>query len=92
MPSAERRSRLCVPTREVPVSTRTATIGLSAAELRHELERELLLAMRAEGDAPTVHAVAHSIAQVIEHDHLRIAEQLERAGIRLGADAESDAS
>ena len=74
------------------MSTVLATIGLSAAELRHELEDELKLAIRAEGDVPTVHAIAHSIAQVVEHDHLRIAEQLEHAGVRLGADAESDAS
>lgn len=64
-------------------------IGLSAAELRHELEEELMLAMRTEGDVPTVHAIAHSIAQVIEHDHLRIADQLEQAGVRLGALAEN---
>jgi hypothetical protein len=39
--------------------------------------------MRAEGNAPTVHALAHSVARVIADDHLRIAEQLERAGVRL---------
>jgi hypothetical protein len=39
--------------------------------------------MRAEGGVPTVHAIAHSIARMLERDHLRIAEQLERAGIRL---------
>lgn len=72
------------------MSTGIATIGLSAAELRHELEEELVLAMRTEGDVLTVHAIAHSIAQVIEHDHLRIAEQLEQAGVRLPA--ASDAS
>ncbi len=66
-------------------------IGLSAAELRHELEEELMLAMRTEGDVLTVHVIAHSIAQVIEHDHLRIADQLEQAGVRLGAPAVSDA-
>jgi hypothetical protein len=39
--------------------------------------------MRAEGDTPTIHAIAHSIARVLEQDHMRIAEQLERAGVRL---------
>ncbi|HUK95357.1 MAG TPA: hypothetical protein VLU96_09910 [Gaiellaceae bacterium] len=69
-----------------------APIGLSEAELRHELEEELLRAMRAEGEAPTIHAIAHSIARVIEQDHLRIAEQLERAGVRLERPAENDIS
>jgi hypothetical protein len=67
------------------VSTCVATIGLSASDLRHELEEELMRAMLTEGDVPTVHAISHSIAQVIEHDHLRIAEQLEQAGVRLPA-------
>ena len=58
-------------------------IGLSEAEIRHELEEELLRAMRAEGEAPTIHAIAHSIARVLERDHLRIAEQLELAGVHL---------
>ncbi len=66
-------------------------IGLSEAELRHELEEELVRAMRAEGDVPTIHAIAHSIARVIEQDHLRIAEQLLRAGVRLTSQ-ERDAS
>jgi hypothetical protein len=38
---------------------------------------------RAEGEAPTIHALAHSIARILEQDHLRMSEQLERAGIRL---------
>jgi hypothetical protein len=67
------------------------SIGLSEAELRHQLEQELVRAMRAEGQAPTIHAIAHSIARVIEEDHLRIAEQLERAGVRLDGAAEKDA-
>ncbi len=33
----------------------------------------------------TIHGIAHSIARVIELDHLRIAEQLEKAGIKLRA-------
>jgi hypothetical protein len=58
-------------------------IGLSEQELREGLEDELVLAMRTEGNAPTIHAIAHSVARIIEQDHLRITEQLERAGIRL---------
>lgn len=58
-------------------------LGLPESELRHQLADELIRAMRAEGDAPTVHAIAHSIARVLQQDHLRIAEQLERAGVRL---------
>jgi hypothetical protein len=64
-------------------------LGLSEEELRDELTRELLLAIRVEGDAPTVHAIAHAIARVLELDHLRIADQLERAGVRLdGSDVD----
>jgi len=63
--------------------TDVGTLGLSEAELRRELERELIQAMRAEGGAPTVHAIAHSIARVLAQDHLCMAEQLERAGVRL---------
>lgn len=59
------------------------TIGLGEQELREAFETELLLAMRTEGDAPTVHAIAHSLARVLELDHLRIAEQLRAAGIHL---------
>jgi hypothetical protein len=40
-------------------------------------------AIRAEGEAPTIHAIAHSVARVLELDHLRMAEQLRRAGIPL---------
>jgi hypothetical protein len=39
--------------------------------------------MRAEGNAPTIHALAASIARVLEQDHLRMAEQLEAAGVEL---------
>lgn len=59
-------------------------LGLSEQELREALEEELVRAMRAEGGVPTVHALAHSVARVLELDHLRIAEQLERAGVELG--------
>ena len=59
--------------------------GLTEQELRDLLEQELLQSMRAEGNAPTVHAIAHAVARVLELDHLRIAEQLEDAGIRLQA-------
>jgi hypothetical protein len=58
-------------------------IGLSEQELREALEEELILAMRSEGDRPTVHAIAHSIARVIELDHMRLGEQLARAGLVL---------
>jgi hypothetical protein len=58
--------------------------GLAEEEIRDRLQDELIRAMHTEGDAPTVHAFAHSIARILEEDHLRMAEQLERAGIRLG--------
>ena len=64
-------------------ATETTTFGLGEQELRESLQRELIAAMRIEGDAPTVHALAHSIARIIEEDHLRMAEQLERAGVKL---------
>ena len=57
--------------------------GLSEEEIRDGLQEELIRAMRTEGEAPTVHAFAHSVARILEDDHLRMAEQLERAGIRL---------
>ena len=58
-------------------------IGMSEQELREALQEELVRAMRSEGEALTIHAIAHSIARVLEFDHLRITEQLERAGVRL---------
>lgn len=64
------------------------TLGLSEQELRRGLEEELLRAMHVEGDRQTVHAIAHSVARVIELDHLYIGEQLERAGVRLREPAE----
>jgi hypothetical protein len=63
-------------------STKQTSLGLSEQELRDALMEELTLAYRAE-HGETIHALAHSIARVIELDHLRIAAQLERAGIRL---------
>jgi hypothetical protein len=42
--------------------------------------------MRSEGERPTIHAIAHSIARVIELDHLRITEQLEQAGVTIGSE------
>jgi hypothetical protein len=65
-------------------------IGLNEQQLREGLEEELTRAMRAEGDKPTIHAIAHSIARVLELDHLRITEQLERAGVRLPDDRETE--
>jgi hypothetical protein len=56
--------------------------GLAEHELRDRLEQELLRAMHTEGDRPTVHAIAHSLARVIHEDHLRMLEELERVGIR----------
>jgi len=59
------------------------TIGLSEQQLREAFEKELLLAMRMEGSAPTVHAIAHSLARVMELDHLEMAKQLRAAGVKL---------
>jgi hypothetical protein len=63
-------------------STRSG-FGMSEQELREEVEGELLRAMRAEGERPTVHAIAHTLARVLHEDHLRMLEQLERAGVSL---------
>lgn len=52
-------------------------LGLSEQEIRERMEQELVQAMRSEGGVPTIHAIAHSIARVMEEDHLRIAEQLQ---------------
>jgi len=40
---------------------------------------------RAEDNTATIHGFAHSVARVIGLDHLRIADQLEKAGVRLNA-------
>jgi hypothetical protein len=58
---------------------------MSEQELRDALTEELALSFRAEGNTATIHGMAHSIARVIQLDHLRMAEQLERAGIKLEA-------
>lgn len=64
--------------------------GLSEQQLREGLQEELIRSMRSEGGAPTIHAIAASIARVIERDHLLMAEQLQAAGIHLlGAEAAS---
>lgn len=65
------------------MSVRFVKLGLSEQELRDGIEEELVTAMRAEGNVPTLHAIAHAVARVLELDHLRIAEQLEAAGVRL---------
>jgi hypothetical protein len=59
------------------------SLGLTEAEIREQLEDELLRSMHIEGDLPTVHAIVHSVARVFDADHLRMTEQLERVGIRL---------
>jgi hypothetical protein len=59
----------------------TTTLGLTEQALREVLSSELELAFRTEGEAATVHAIAHSVARAIELDHLRIAEQLAAAGV-----------
>jgi len=62
---------------------RELVLGLTEEELRTRLEEELLRAMHVEGDKPTVHAIAHSVARILEEDHLRLTDQLERAGVTL---------
>jgi hypothetical protein len=63
-------------------ATETA-LGMSEQELREALVEELGLAFRTEGNTATIHAIAHSVARVVVLDHLRMAEQLEKAGVRL---------
>jgi hypothetical protein len=60
-----------------------AVFGLAEHELPSELEEELVRAMWAEGEAPTVHAIAHTVARILELDHQRMAAQLKRAGVSL---------
>ena len=64
-------------------ATKQKSLGLSEQELRDALTDELILSFQAEGNTATIHAIAHSIARVIELDHLRIADELERAGVKL---------
>lgn len=71
-------------------ATTESSLGLSEQELRDALVDELGLAFRTEGNTATIHAVAHSVARVIMLDHLRIAEQLEKAGVRLAERAADD--
>ena len=59
------------------------SLGLTEQELRSILTEELELAFRTEGYTATIHGIAHSIARAIELDHLRVADQLEKAGVRL---------
>ena len=71
------------------------SLGMSEQELRESLAGELDLAFRAEQNTATIHAIAHSVARIIELDHLRIAEQLAQAGVHLeepgkGAAADQD--
>lgn len=66
------------------MSTVPLTFGLTEQELRERLEDELIRAMRSEGDAPTIHALAHSIARVLVEDRMRMAEQLAEAGVEIG--------
>jgi hypothetical protein len=59
------------------------SIGLSEQRLRELVEEELLRAMPPRAAVPTVEAVAHAFARVLEVDHLAITEQLQRAGVHL---------
>lgn len=61
------------------------TFGLSEAELRQRLEAELAHAMKTEGGAPTIHALAHSIARILAEDHMAMGTQLSKAGIEIEA-------
>jgi hypothetical protein len=70
--------------------TGDGSLGMSEQELREALSNELELAFRTEHGV-TIHGMAHSIARVIALDHLRLAEQLEREGIRLREPAERSA-
>ena len=65
------------------------SLGMSEQEIRDALTEELALSVRAEGDRVTIHGMAHSIARVMELDHLRIADQLDRAGVKLEPPEES---
>ncbi len=59
------------------------SFGLGEAQLRRRLEEELTRAMRAEGGAPTIHALAHSIARIIAEDHSAMSTQLADAGLQI---------
>lgn len=64
-------------------TARQISLGMSEQELRDVLTEELTLSFRSEQNTATIHGIAHSVARVIELDHLRIAEQLEEAGMHL---------
>lgn len=64
------------------------SLGLSEHELRKALEEELERAVGVERDLST-HAIAHSVARILQLDHQRIAEQLDEAGIQLGKTAQT---
>jgi hypothetical protein len=64
-------------------TAKRVSLGLSEQELRDALAEELTLSFRAEQNTATIHGIAHSVARVIELDHLRIAEQLAEAGVEL---------
>ena len=57
-------------------------LGLPEPELRQLLEEAIERAVGTEREL-TAHAIAHSVARVIEQDHQRIAEQLAGAGVKL---------
>lgn len=59
--------------------------GLGEAELRHRLEEELVRAMKAEGEAPTIHALAHAVARLLAEDHAAMSSQLRKAGVEIEA-------
>jgi hypothetical protein len=61
----------------------SAVFGLANHELRSELEEGLVRSMRAEGEAPTVHAIVLGVARILGLGHQRMATQLERAGVSL---------
>jgi hypothetical protein len=61
----------------------STSFGLTEQQLRESFERELIRSMRVEGEAPTVHAIAHSVARVLHENNLRLAEQLAAAGVAL---------
>ena len=60
MPWVGRPAIVTVPEPEggVMEAAYAPTLGLSEQELREMLTQELILAMRSEGDAPTIHAIA----------------------------------
>ena len=71
------------------VDSLSGCLGLTEQELRQALEQELERAAVIEREL-TPHAFAHTISRVLTQDHLRTAEQLEGAVLRLRADGESE--